>query len=59
MNKKQFYSNSPGVISGGMQKKLNLRIMALSESLDHFALSDSHVRNCIDLISSDDIQKVI
>ena len=55
---KKFYSNSPSVISGSLQKKLNLRIMALSEALDQFALSDNHVRNCIDLIKSDDVQKV-
>ena len=54
----KFYSNSPNVISGSLQKKLNLRIMALSEALDQFALSDNHVRNCIDLIKSDDVQKV-
>ena len=52
----QFYTNHP--IPPKILKKLNLKVLALSESLDQFALSDNHVRNCIDLINSDDAQKV-
>ena len=52
----QFYTKHP--IPSNIIKKLNLKVLALSESLDQFALSDNHVRNCIDLINSDDAQKV-
>ena len=54
----QFFASSSRVFKSSAHKKLNLKILALSESLDQFALSDNHVRNCIELINTEDTQKV-
>ena len=54
----QFFASSSRVFKSSAHKKLNLKILALSESLDQFALSDNHVRNCIELINAEDAQKV-
>jgi len=53
----QFFASSSRVFKSSAHKKLNLKILALSESLDQFALSDNHVRNCIELINAEDAQK--